>query len=532
MADPAPAVKLPEVEYIEIYNTSDQPVSLKNWKLAVGSRSVKLPDSTLLPHSYSILCHINNKSVLQPYGHTIALNTFSLANEGMSLSLFNAKNQLVYGVTYQINWWESGKRDGGYALEMVDVDFPCGEREIWKTSVDGTGGTPGKPNSIRTQITDILPPNLERVAVPTDKQLILYFDKKTDSLNAVSSAGIELSGRVVLKKEARLPDFKTVVLTLNEPLLAGQEYRLTIRNLAGCNGNILRETQQTIALPIEADSGDVVINEILFNPFQGGVEFFELYNTSARYISLKNWSLGTRRSDNSISYLPVTDQPFILPAHGYLVLTPDVAVVKEQYPSEKFRYMLELPSFPAYANAAGEVFVRNQNNILFDQFAYSEKMHHVLLADYKGVSLEKSDPVKPSGDGSNWHSASSTSGYATPGYVNSQFMDENSGNMFSAMPDIFTPNGDGADDFTRFTYQQNTAGRITTVRIFNSTGRLVRLLANNLLMGTHGYIEWDGTDDRGAVVETGYYLIIAEMFGTDGTTQRFKSKVVVATREH
>jgi flagellar hook assembly protein FlgD len=51
-------------------------------------------------------------------------------------------------------------------------------------------------------------------------------------------------------------------------------------------------------------------------------------------------------------------------------------------------------------------------------------------------------------------------------------------------------------------------------------------------MGTHGYIEWDGTDDRGAVVETGYYLIIAEMFGTDGTTQRFKSKVVVATREH
>ncbi|HEV7382346.1 MAG TPA: hypothetical protein VGN64_21270, partial [Dyadobacter sp.] len=69
-------------------------------------------------------------------------------------------------------------------------------------------------------------------------------------------------------------------------------------------------------------------------------------------------------------------------------------------------------------------------------------------------------------------------------------------------------------------------------RIFNSTGRLVRLLANNLLMGTHGYIEWDGTDDRGAVVETGYYLIIAEMFGTDGTTQRFKSKVVVATREH
>ena len=60
---------------------------------------------------------------------------------------------------------------------------------------------------------------------------------------------------------------------------------------------------------------------------------------------------------------------------------------------------------------------------------------------------------------------------------------------------------------------------------------MVRFLANNQLMGTSGFIEWDGTDDRGAVVETGYYFIVAEMFTTDGNTKRFRCKVVVATRE-
>jgi hypothetical protein len=531
MADPTPVIGLPEVEYIEIYNNSDNSISLKDWKLEMGSRSVKLPDSIIPARSYVIVCHRNNSPVLLPYGTVIGLNTFSLTNDGMLLSLFNVKNQLVYSVTYQARWWEAGKRNGGYALEIVDVGHPCGGQELWQTSVNETGGTPGKPNSIQKQLIDISPPVLERVDISGNKEFSLFFNKKLDSLNAVSAAIIEFAGRKILRREVHLPDFKTLTFVLDEPILADQEYRLTIRNLADCAGNILRDEERMIALPVDADSADVVINEILFNPFEGGVDFVEFYNTSSRHVTLKNWSLGTRRSDNSISYVTITDQNVVLPAHGYLVLTSDVAVVKAQYPSDKSRFMLEIPSFPAYANASGEVLLRNQNQLIFDRFSYSEKMHHALLSNYKGVSLEKMNPGKSSDDASNWHSASSTSGYATPGFANSQFNEEIADETFSAVPEIFTPNGDGIDDSMQLTYRQNVAGRMAAIRIFNVNGRMVRFLANNQLMGTSGFIEWDGTDDRGAVVETGYYFIVAEMFTTDGSTKRFRCKVVVATRE-
>jgi hypothetical protein len=532
MADPTPAVGLAEVEYIEIYNLSNQPVSLKNWKLTMGSRSVALPDSTLSPDSYTILCHGNHAVPMSKYGSVIGLNTFSLTNDGMLLALFDADNKLVYSTTYQNKQWESGKKNGGYALEMVDVSYPCGERENWRTTVSKAGGTPGGRNSIKENLINTFPPKLDRVDVIGTKELSLIFDKKLDSMQAVTAAVIELPGRQIIRKELKLPDFKILTLMLNEPLLQGQEYTLLVRNLADCSGNILRDSEKKVVLPVDADSGDVVINEILFNPLEGGVDFVEIYNMSSKHISLKNWSLGTGRPNNVPAFIPITDQHVILPAHGYLVLTSDASTIEFQYPYEKSRHFLEMPVFPAYTNVAGEVFLRGGHQQSFDRFVYSEDMHHILLADYKGISIEKIDFRKPSTDWSNWHSAASTSGYATPGYANSQFRSEATENLFSVEPEIFTPNADGLDDFTRVHYQQNVIGQLATVCIYNSSGRMVRVLANNQLLGTQGYFLWDGTDERGAILDTGYYFIMAETFNTNGSTMQFRCKVVVATREH
>lgn len=532
MADPTPAKGLPDVEYIELYNTANRTISLKGWKLAMGTRSIVLPDSVILPGSYTIVCHRNSMDLLTPFGSLIGLSSFSLTNEGMLLALQNNRNKLIYAISYQNKWWQTDKRDGGYSLEMVDVTLPCLEKTNWRTTANESGGTPGRINSFKEAGTDVIPPVLERLDVHGNTEIQLVFDKKMDSLNAVSAALIELAGRKILKRELTLPDFHTLKLILDAPLLGGQEYRLSVRNISDCSGNILRETERVLALPAVADSGDVVINEILFNPFEGGVDFVELYNRSSKHISIKDWSLGNVKTDGTSSFSLITALNVTMPPNGYLALTTDVEILQEQYPSDTERQFFQMNTFPSFPNTEGGAVLRNNGQQLFDKMIYDEKMHHALVTTFKGISLERMDSAMPSRETSNWHSASSTVGYATPGYSNSQIKNEASNPIFYIEPEAFSPDGDGVDDFASLHYQQNMAGNLATIRIFNAGGRSVKNLIVNQLLGTSGTLQWDGTDDRGAVVGTGYYFIVIDTFSINGQKQHYKCKVVVANRRN
>ena len=531
MADPTPIVGLPNVEYLELYNRSGKTISLKGWKLTTGTRSSVLPDSLLLPGAYIILCQRNNMALLSDYGKILGLNSLSLTNDGMSLELYNPGNQLVYAVSYLIKWWDSDKRNGGFSLEMADIESPCIEAGNWFTSINVRGGTPGKQNSLVKNIKDSQLPVVERVDVQDNGQLLVVFNKRMDSLNTVLGAVVNLEGRNIIKKQLHLPAFRTLRLTLDAPLLKGQHYSLSIQNAADCSGNLLRESLHRIGLPSPADSGDIVINEILFNPRDSGVDFVELYNKSSKFINLKNWAIGNVKTDGTSAFNLITSADVLIAPYAYLALTIDVIVLKEQYPSSVKADFLELPSLPSFPNEEGGVILRSANSVLFDRFVYSEKMHHELLSDYNGVSLEKADPNVSSAVRSNWQSASSVTGYATPGFVNSQKTPEKQEDYFILKPEAFTPDNDGQDDFAILEFHQKLAGQIATIRIFSLSGNLVRNLLRNQLIGTAGEIKWDGTDESGQVVPTGYYLFLIDVFDVTGKTQQYKKRVVVARRE-
>jgi hypothetical protein len=527
MADPKPVTGLPDVEYLELFNRSETAVSLKNWKLITGSRSVLLPDSIIPPGSYALVCSRANLGAMAPFGNLILLNTFSLTNEGMALALYNHKDQTVYAVTYQNKWWAS-KRNGGVALEMADTDNPCGEAGNWVVSADPRGGTPGGRNSIVKRNTDYTRPEVERVDVSSNKEIVVVFNKRMDSLSAVSGASVVLSGRSIISKQLKRPLFLHLVLTLDAPLVNGEEYQLAIENIAGCSGEILRESVYELALPSPADSGDIVINEILFNPRDSGVDFVELYNRSAKHISLKNWGIGHVKSDGTSSFNSITSENLLMQPASYLALTSDEMIVKQHYPSSKKRNFLEMISLPSFPDTKGGVVLRDHNMQVLDRLIYDEKMHHELLSDHKGVSLEKIDAKIPSWQASNWHSAAAVNGYATPGYANSQMQQQLEEDIFTVEPEAFTPDGDGHDDFAVVSYKQNASGRIATIRIYTAHGRLVKNLIRNQLIGTGGDIRWDGTDEQGQPVSTGYYFLLIDIFDTAGTIRQFRKKVVVA----
>ena len=531
MADPTPVIGLPNAEYIEIYNRSPKAISLKGWKMVTGSRSSLLPDTTLFPGAFAIICNKNNLNFLSVFGLCIGLNSFSLTNEKMILALYNQHNQLVYSITYLNKWWKADKRNGGFSLEMADINNPCGEQDNWLTSIDKSGGTPGRKNSIEISDKDVNPPFVERVNILKSDEMVVVFNKRMDSLNAVSGAVIEVSGRKIIRRQLELTTFHNLKLTLDSPLLKGQEYQLNIRNISDCSGNLLRESNHKLALPSQADSGDVVINEILFNPREGGVDFVELYNRSKKYISLKDWTLSNTKNDSQNIYSVISSTDVIMPPYSYMALTMDPAIITEQYPTDKSRNFLEMNSFPSYPNTEGNVILRNAGLKLFDAFAYSETMHHELILDVKGISLEKIDVNKSSAHTSNWQSAAATVGYATPGYSNSQVKPEVTDDEFVVEPEAFTPDNDGRDDEAVIRYKQSFTGRVATLRVYDVSGRLIKNLMSNQLIGTSGDIHWNGKDEQGEFVKTGYYLLLIDTFGITGNARQYKKRIIVARKD-
>lgn len=530
LADPTPATGLPEVEYIELFNPSAQPLSLKNWKLTIGNRSSVFPDAVLGAHDYVILCSAAQADQMGSYGKVIPLGPFSLANEGATLSLYSPTNQLVFSVSYRLNWWVTDKRDGGYSLEMLDSGNPCGQRTNWAVSTDPKGGTPGKGNSISANNPDLIPPAIQYLDIVSANELRITADEKLDSLNTVAGALITVSGRKILKKKLESPVFRNVILTLDSPFLENVKYTVSVKNLSDCAGNLLREAEMIIGLPAKADSGDVVLNEILFNPPEDGVDFVEIYNNTAKFIGLKNWSLGNIKNGEPDVFKTITDDTFILLPFSCLALTADQASVKQLYPTDKTRHFLEVSALPAFSNTAGGVVLKDADGRIFDRFDYTEKMHDPLIQAAKGVSLEKEDVSTTSQDPENWHSAAYNMGNATPGYTNSRVKSEADEDIFEVEPEAFTPNYGGADHFAVLKYRLTLSGQVATVRIYDISGRLVRNLVRNQLVGAEGEMPWNGVDESGEVVRTGCYLILTDLFDANGNKRQFKNKVVVVKK--
>lgn len=523
MADPTPVLGLPDAEYLEIFNRSPQPISLKGWRLGTAL----LPDSVLAPGSYAILCARSKVPLLTPFGRVWGLGTFSLANAGATLVLRNAKGQLIHSVAYQDTWWASDRREGGYALEMIDAANPCGEAENWRASTAPAGGTPGRSNAVAASNPDRTAPVAERVEVVSESLLTVFFNERLDSLASIQSGQYELKGRNIRKLSIESPSFRSLSLLLDTPLIAGQRYELTVKNATDCAGNRSKETKFQVGVPVKADSGDVILNEILFDPRTGGVEFAEVHNRAQNYISLKNWSIGTVKEGQPGSFKVISATDLLLPPQGFMALSSNSKILAEHYPTDRERILVTVPSMPTFVNEAGGVALRDAAGKLFDVVEYRESYHAPLLTDTKGVSLERVYPEKPGNDPKNWQSAAAVVGYATPGYANSQ---GNAGPLddgFVVEPEAFTPNGDGVDDFATIRYTLNSAGRVASIRIFDIQGRQVRNLITNQTVGTSGEIRWEGADDRGETVRMGYYLVMIDSFDSGGHTQQYKKRVVV-----
>jgi hypothetical protein len=169
---------------------------------------------------------------------------------------------------------------------------------------------------------------------------------------------------------------------------------------------------------------------------------------------------------------------------------------------------------------------------MVDYFLYSDQFHSSLLKDKEGVSLERISITQNSNEPSNWKSASSSSGFATPGYVNSNSRPESAvdENAIKIEPEVFSPSQPG-QDFSKINYRFNQSGFVANVKILDQAGRLIKTIANNETLGFEGFYRWEGDTNDGGKARLGYYIVWFEVFDLSGNVRTFQKRVVIAGRE-
>lgn len=533
MADETPALGLPPQEYIELYNPTDQPLSLQDIRFSDATSTATFPDVQLLPKEYAVVVPIAQVALFTAYGNLIGISNFpDLNNSGEVLQLRQPNGSLIYALSYSDTWYkDNGKQDGGWSLEMIDVTNPCAGSSNWTASIEPRGGTPAQPNSVAATNPDNMPPALIAVTAVTPTQLLLRFNERLDSLQAANIANYSLNPNILMAGvEVASPLFTEATLQLSEPLEERQLYIITISGLNDCKGNLSAAQQLTFALPSAPEPGDVVINEILFNPRPNGADFVELVNRSKKYIDLQNWQLANTSNDSITSHRTITSDHYILEPGQYVVLTTNLENIRTNYPAAPENAFLRMSALPSYVNEAGTVVVLQPDGRTADRFSYDEDMHFELIDDVKGVSLERVRLEGPT-EANNFHSAASTVGFATPGYRNSQAQEDvMMQQLFQVEPLVFSPDGDGHEDFTTINFTTSQTGLVANITVFDAQGREIRKLARNELLATNGFFQWDGLREDGAKAAIGYYLFYIELFNLDGQKRAYKEKVVVGGR--
>jgi len=537
MADPSPAHGLPNAEWIEIRNRTTRSLNLNDWKLLkAGSRAIVSRDEWLQPDSVLILAPASAVAQLSVFGRCVALANFpSLGKDGDQLTLVSAEGNIIHSVSYNLRWYHNEvKQEGGWSIEMIDPGNPCGGIDNWGASENDWGGTPGQWNSVNDRRPDESPPLLTRAYVQDSNRIMLLFSEPVSSLpsNPALYEWHELSVTTMLAAEEG-PLFNKVILTLQKPLERNQIYHLQVHGLQDCAANELAPTLLPVAIPEKADSFDVVINEILFDPYPGGVDYVELYNRSDKVLDLGGLLLANLDARGALSSLQrVTEDTVPWFPGQYALVTTDTLLVQHQYACRDPSALIETGRLPSWPNDQGAALLLNKQGRLLDQLHYDAKWHFALLADPEGVSLERIFADAPTQDTNNWHSASTQSGYGTPGYLNSAArISTISAVAVRLSPRVVSPDGDGYDDFAIIDYQFPEAGYMCSISIFDAGGILVRKLVQTALCGTTGQFVWDGLNDQHATLPMGIYIVNTQIFNLQGKTKKYKHIITLARKQ-
>lgn len=381
--------------------------------------------------------------------------------------------------------------------------------------------------AVFTPSIDTKGPEADKVELLNSNELVITFNETLDIGSAIDPSHYKINNEEIdaLNIELGGPCMEVITIQLQSPITSGITNTFSISGIKDLSGNAMENTQFFELILIENPvHGDLIISEMLFNPFPGGSDFVEIFNMSDKFIDLTGLEIMNSYKQES----KLINDDIVIPPKAYLALSEDPAQLWQQYSPSVLANIFET-DLPSFNDDEGNVSIFF-NGDEFDSFDYSEALHFELIKDPEGVSLEKLDLKESSSKFSNWHSAASTVNYATPGYENSQrevFGESES--VIQLKNRIFSPDQDGFEDQLFLEFNLDRSGYVVDINVFDTRGYHIRNLCNNQLLSPNDIIKWDGISDEGQKAATGSYVLFVHLFNPDGEQMIQKLSCVVSS---
>ena len=529
MPDPDPPLKLPNAEYVELYNTGNKCLELGGMTLKDPGTASRLDSTILYPGEYLILCSTSNIGLFKSFGRVIGLANFtSLNNSGDTISLLSQSGALLEKLVYSDAWYGGvDKKQGGFSLEKIDPLYACSGSFNWSGSTDNTGGTPGRKNSIYGIVNDTAYFRATEATLSDSVTLQVAFNRELDSSSVKSTTQFSVSPKLEILSLATTG--QTVILKLKAKAQHLITYTLKLGPaIKDCAGKSIFNSSLPFGWPEQPGYKDLVVNEVLFNPYTYGSDFVEIYNRSGKIIDCKELSLANGDYDkDSSKVLKLSAVPLLIYPGEYKAFSENPSYICETYNCKAGNSVYKC-DIPTYADDKGSVILLGRKGFTIDRFNYSEKMQFPLLGSNDGVALERVGFERPTDDSTNWHSASEAAGFATPGYINSQFQQNAfAQNEISLENEVFSPDNDGFRDNLTLHYHFSGNGLLANIRILNDKGFEVRTLSGSTYIVGEGSVSWDGIMDNGRKAPIGPYIIFVQTTDPAGSVNTYKKVCVV-----
>ncbi len=401
----------PEPEWIEIYNCSQDSINLNGFAFDDNKNN---PQTIILNeyyiHSEEYLILSRNLQVADNYSYSFnyICPKWPLFTNEDEVKLFNASGELIDSVSYSSSW--GGK--SGKSMERISFDGDSNNKNNWGTSIAGEGATPGKYNSISPKDYDLAVTDIgftPMVGIEDSVVIVRAYISNLGKKTADNFYVVIMNGQDILSEENFYnfqPGDGTTVFAEIKNLQLGEfiiECYLGFSSDMNYVNNSL--SKKLTVLPKVYSYNDLVINEIMFEPYDDEPEWFEVVNTSNKKINLSGWTIA-----DEYRSIKLPDTSFYLLPSEYLVISAkdNLESFYEEIPARILKVNL-----PSLNNLSDVVALYDHYHNKIDSVHYSKKW-----GGGKTFSLERISYNSDSNDSLNWQTCfSKTRG--TPGKTNS-----------------------------------------------------------------------------------------------------------------